>query len=180
MGALGLPAMRPQPELEGGVMAVDKATMRRARRRDCEYCGCDRVVLRRTVASNGANMYFWLCAECQDHARRKNQWLSHAVINTWVELGKFDSPEDIPIHVEYQSSRRCEVCGRAGAEYHHWAPKSLAKYFGDDWHEWPGSFLCKTHHDMWHEIVTPLMHGRRGTERAQQVLEAMGVNGNGQ
>lgn len=123
--------------------------------RDCEYCRCDRVVLRRIVSSSGTVMYFWLCAECQDHARKSNQWIPHTVIETWVNRGRLDSPEEVPIFADYKGETRCVVCDRSGAEWHHWAPQSMAEAFGEEWKKWPGAYLCRQHHEQWHRIVTP-------------------------
>lgn len=154
----------------GRQMANGKNGSVNAEPRPCDYCGDDRVSLRRTIAGNGSIMYFWYCAECRWHARKTDQWVGHAVIAEMVGVGLYDSPEDIPIHVDYKSEFRCEICGRHGAEYHHWAPRSMARFFGDDWVRWPGAYLCKAHHDLWHEVVTPYLHGRRSKPRAQEVV----------
>jgi hypothetical protein len=45
--------------------------------------------------------------------------------------------------------RVCAVCGEVGAEYHHWAPRSL---FADA-DSWPISLLCPTHHRQWHTTM---------------------------
>ncbi len=158
-------------------MAVTAEQLQNAEPRPCDYCGDERVLLRRTISGSGIAMYFWLCAECQGHARRQNQWISHEVIGEWVRRGRLESPEAVPIFTDYASTRTCTVCGRTGAEYHHWAPRSMAAEFGDDWALWPGDYLCKAHHDLWHEVVTPDMPGRGNQERGKAVREAAGANG---
>lgn len=171
LGTLDMPGVREASELEGGVMAVDRETLRKFRLPSiCSYCHGENILLRRTVSGSGINMFFWMCVECQSHAKQDDIWIPHAVISYWIGQGRFKTPEDIPVHVEYASKRRCAICRRYGAEYHHWAPQSMAKFFGDDWAKWPGEYLCKEHHDLWHEIVTPHLHGRRSTKRAKEVM----------
>ncbi len=48
----------------------------------------------------------------------------------------------------------CEVCGRYGAQAHHWAPRHL---FDAEADKWPTGFLCQTCHERWHAQVTPNM-----------------------
>ena len=53
--------------------------------------------------------------------------------------------------------RKCEVCGKEGAENHHWAPAAL---FGAESEKWPQAYLCQECHSRWHRVVTPNMRNK--------------------
>jgi len=67
--------------------------------------------------------------------------------------------DDIPIAVDYSQDTACIICGKPGAEIHHWAPQALKDQFGDEWTSWPTTTLCREHHQQWHRIVTPYLNG---------------------
>jgi hypothetical protein len=56
--------------------------------------------------------------------------------------------------VDNAPETQCEMCGKYGAELHHWAPRHL---FGDQANKWPTSYLCQSCHSIWHQAVTPDM-----------------------
>ena len=127
-------------------------------------------MLRRKYASNGSERFFWYCPNCNRHANQRHYWISHKTIKRWQGEGRLpDNLEQIPVIADYRENVSCVVCGRPGAEYHHFAPQSLADFFGDDWHLWPTAYLCRKHHDQWHDIVTFYLPGRRDHDLAQRV-----------
>lgn len=150
--------------------------------RPCHYCGKDKVVLRRNITASGYSQYFWWCLDCDSHARKQSIFIGHLVVQDWFKRGRLNgakSLDDIPIINNYADDCRCVVCKKPGAEYNHWAPQSLAEYFGDDWAAWPGGYLCRFHHQLWHDIVTYYMPGRHDVELVARVRarwEGQGAN----
>ena len=118
---------------------------------------CDKNVsakLVRLITANCISQVYW---QCQDHmggidSPRKN--IKHDV------LARHDIDIDrLPIVENYSEKFVCVVCGKIGAENHHWAPRYL---FGDECDSWPQSDLCRGCHQRWHDLVTPGMceHGK--------------------
>lgn len=132
-----------------------------AKRPRCERCNHIKpVVLRRNVASNGVNQFFWWCSNCEKPAIKGSKLIGHEVINHWINGGLLRATvDDIPVVNDYSTKQFCEVCGVQGAEVHHFAPQALADLFGDNWYLWPVAYLCKPHHDLWHSVVTFYMPG---------------------
>ena len=124
------------------------------KRQPCRFCTfIDAVKLRRKIASNGVNMYTWWCTECEQHASVLT-FIPHKVVKGWQDSNKLKiSLDEIPVVDDFSHELPCVICGQPG-EYHHWAPQSLAEFFGNDWQKWPGSALCRKHHNQWHSIVT--------------------------
>lgn len=143
----------------------------------CHRCKqADGVHLRYNICANGAEQYFWYCLRCEC-ITPIGRFIPHDVIETFNLPAEFKTRALLNDYREHTDSRCC-VCGAAGVELHHFAPRSLAAHFGDEWHNWPTAYLCVTHHRLWHEIVTPLMPGYRHTPLAQEILDGyMGVVG---
>lgn len=108
----------------------------------CMFCGWDKFKYTSTRASNGAIYVKKICELCGRRFDGK----------TWVKCPPGLSPDDIPIDEDYcqEFNYTCEVCGKKGAEIHHWAPRGL---FGDEADDWPVSLLCRECHMKWHNRI---------------------------
>lgn len=140
-------------------------------RKPCEHCQSANVEMRRAITGNAATQYRWYCADCGRIASKSRQNIPHDIIDLWHEAGYL--PVDllsIPLAEDYSTQTVCFVCGKAGAELHHFAPESLCDYFGGEWTQWPTAYLCKYHHDLWHSVVTPWMPHVCNNAVAQDVL----------
>jgi hypothetical protein len=150
------------------------------KRKPCEYCQSENIEMRRAITSSGVTQYRWYCLGCGAIASKTRQNIPHWIIDIWHEAGKLPIDLlDIPLASDYTAQAVCCVCGKAGAELHHFAPQMLSDYFGGEWTQWPTAYLCKYHHDLWHSIVTPCDPHVRANAIAQDVLrkyyEAVGV-----
>lgn len=119
----------------------------------CTYCKkLVTVKLVRDITNSGTSQVFWMCLECEKNASGAAKWIAHEPIrNFGIDI------ESIEIRKDGRADK-CEVCGGAGAEWHHFAPRFL---FGDEADKWPGAFLCRSHHAHWHKVVTPEMTNKR-------------------
>lgn len=115
------------------------------KQRECQKCGQVRhVKLVRNVAANGISQVYWYCIA---HNGPAGQYISHDKL----KAGGIDI-DDLPIIENYSNQAQCVVCGKLGAEYHHFAPKYL---FGDAADSYPVAPLCHEHHMHWHQIIDP-------------------------
>lgn len=112
------------------------------RQTKCMHCGWDQFKYEAIKASNGAIHVKMVCERCGQRFNSK----------TWVKCPPGLSPDNIPIAENYyeKSSYICEVCGKRGAEIHHWAPR---EFFGDEADDWPVSLLCRDCHIKWHSHI---------------------------
>ena len=122
--------------------------------RFCDHCHRQvKVLLVRTVSSSGVDMPWWQCTACNKPADAPIKFISHKLIKQrQIEI------KSLPAVRDYHELEHCAVCGSAGTEYHHFAPRHL---FGEEADNWPTAYLCKKHHDTWHDLVTPNMGKRR-------------------
>lgn len=130
-------------------------------RKACSVCGCVDTVLRRNIARNNVNQFFWWCENCHYFAAGAN-FIPHETIKEWQQTKRL--PENlnlIPVINDYRGDSVCAVlgCKETGVEFHHMAPQALQEFFGQEWYAWPGINLCRTHHGIWHSIVTWYMPG---------------------
>lgn len=139
------------------------------KRRPCEHCqaGVENIEMYRTIKSDGTSLYYWFCTACGRRAvRGPDEWgkaenIKHALLDFWVEQGKFPGitdKEQFPLLHVYEG-KPCAVrgCEDTETQRHHWAPQKMAPAFGPDWDRWPTVYLCKYHHRQWHDIVTPAL-----------------------
>jgi hypothetical protein len=146
----------------------------------CRKCGrFDEVKIRYDIKADKTKQFFWHCDRCNCLAVM-GIFLPHCVVLPHIDAlsdqmrNKFWAER---IRNDYSTETRCCVCGETGAQLHHFAPRSLADYFGNEWHSWPTVYLCQEHHRQWHEIVTWYMPGykQRRDEFLQKYYEAVGV-----
>lgn len=160
--------------------AKDQETIAFWMPKPCDYCQSQNVKLRRVIISSGIDQYRWYCDDCTRIARKQGQNIPSWIVQYWYESGKLPiPPSELPLAGDYTAQAVCCVCGKPGAELHHFAPESLGDYFGGEWVQWPTAYLCKYHHDLWHSVVTPWMPHVKNNPIAQDVLrkyyEAVGV-----
>jgi len=146
----------------------------------CRKCGqTTNVFLRYDIKANDTLQYFWHCDACE-RITPMGQSIPHDTITEWMSTWT-DTQKDAfyikRLRNDYRGDIECAVCHARGGELHHWAPQSLADYFGDDWSDWPQVYLCRKHHRQWHEIVTWYMSGfeQRKDEFLRKYYEAVGV-----
>ncbi len=100
-------------------------------------CGENAFSVGKFIGPSGQIKYPWYCMACKRRSSISEPKHEH-LIYTHV----FDDSE----------INQCEVCGKQGAEWHHWAPRDL---FKDECEKWPMGLLCQPCHAHWHQIVTP-------------------------
>lgn len=104
----------------------------------CNYCEeVGRFSVGKFLDPSGQIKYPWYCTACYKRTvlfEPKHEHLVYTAVFDTAELNQ------------------CEVCGKDGAEGHHWAPRKL---FGNECERWPMGFLCQYCHARWHQIVTP-------------------------
>jgi len=118
----------------------------------CERCGSKDVKIRRYIISNGDTQFRWQCQKCGRCAEKTGQNISHTLIRHLAEHYGI-TISDIPIAVDYSQDVVCTICGKKGAEVHHWAPQALKDRFGDEWTRWPTAHLCRAHHQHYRQRI---------------------------
>ncbi len=110
----------------------------------CPECGFEKQwLVGKAKNSGGHNVCVFYCGYC---SHRTTHFVAcQSVIDAGVEPCEIKTTWKLP---------SCEVCGKEGAENHHWAPYAL---FGGESEKWPRSYLCQECHSKWHRIVTPNM-----------------------
>lgn len=99
--------------------------------------------LGKRIVSNGSTQYPFFCGQCgyiTTHYAKK-------------AIAEKMTPPPLEL-TQAREMPECVVCGKIGAEYHHWAPRYI---FGGDCENWPKSYLCVECHLKWHSLVTPDM-----------------------
>lgn len=132
----------------------------------CHQCGnTDDVLLRRVLNAGGAAMIAWRCTGCDCWALSPVSWLKHETVRKII--GCNHNIDHIPIIEDYRL--QCDVCGKYGAQLHHFMPQSLANHgeVAPSWYRWCtfSANLCQYHHDLWHDLVTPWMSGRGNSRK---------------
>lgn len=134
----------------------------------CHKCGHKQnVKLRYQITVNDQCQFFWYCTSCKCRTP-DGAFLPKGLIN------KFKMPEKfwtVGLLKDNRHDVACVVCGKKGAELHHFAPQSLKEYFGENWCKWPTAYLCVMCHRLWHSAVTPHMPGYRNTAIAREVVD---------
>lgn len=138
----------------------------------CHKCGSQSsIVLRRVINAGGATMVAWRCERCDTWTPSPAKWIRHD--EAAQIIGGF-SVDVIPIQEDYRIP--CAICGRPGAQYHHFLPQVLSMHpeVLPDWSHWSGygANLCQYHHDLWHDLVTPWMPGRGNSRLAARATIA--------
>ena len=130
--------------------------MARLKAPQCSSCSGSNIKIRRQIAKNGSEQFGWYCLTCEWWAENPTKWLLRDKVKELAAYHK-TTLGDVETIVDYSSGITCRVCGKQGAEDHHWAPKALREQFGDDWALWERiqDPLCIQHHLQWHSIVTP-------------------------
>lgn len=103
----------------------------------CE-CGSKDFAIGKYIGPSGQIKHPWHCTVCNKRTNIYEPKHDHLIFTA-----VFDETE----------INQCEVCGKNGAEWHHWAPRA---FFGDECERWPQGLLCQYCHSKWHQIVTPL------------------------
>ena len=144
-------------------------------RSSCQHCEkLDTVKLRYNITNNGVMQVFWWCTSCERHTPVPVEFIPHHTFERWCENGldKEAFLQRALLNDYRKNGNVCCVCGASGVESHHFAPRSLAEYFGNEWINWPEVYLCPYHHRLWHEIVTPYMQGYNNSPIAKRILES--------
>jgi hypothetical protein len=129
--------------------------------RPCRICNRPNVwgpkkstwILGQVILRDGRHSFCWKCEFCQHlFPDGSALWIARSKILTRVA----DPEKELPVFKDYltEDGRVCEVCGKKGAQEHHWAPRHL---FGNKAWDWPTGFLCAECHRRWHDVVTPNM-----------------------
>jgi hypothetical protein len=107
---------------------------------DC-LCGARLTVVAYLVA-NGARHYRLRCLACQRLSRTSlpQRLLDDATMAQAPAVRSATASEP---------GFFCEHCGAAGADTHHWAPRSLFR----DYHTWSTAQLCPACHALWHDVM---------------------------
>jgi len=123
------------------------------------------VFLRRVLNAGGATMIAWRCLECNCWAANPVAWIKHDTVKQII--GPTRSIDEIPVFEDYRIM--CDICGKPGAQLHHFFPQTFARHAEvfSDWPQWCRfhANLCQYHHDLWHDLVTPWMPGRGNSRK---------------
>lgn len=135
-------------------------------RPQCHKCSRTKYVkLRRVLNAGGATMIAWRCLDCNCWADNPVVWIKHDAAQDII--GSFYSLEDIPVQEDFRIA--CDICGKPGAQLHHFFPQTFARHAEvfNDWPQWCkfSANLCQYHHDLWHDLVTPWMPGRGNSRK---------------
>lgn len=116
----------------------------------CSKCKVNtNFLLHMQLMESGAKHFLWVCQTCNT---RNPGGGPHFIAGDLIRSKLSENQiESLPV-IMPDMSIRCAVCGKRGAELHHWGPRGI---FGDDAGNWPKDYLCKEHHDLWHLKVTP-------------------------
>jgi len=122
------------------------------------------VLLRRIFNSGGAIMIAWRCVECDCWTPSPVEWIKHETVK---QIIKGHSIDEIPVIDDCRIS--CDICGKPGAQLHHFLPQMFARHeeIFPNWPQWCRfhANLCQYHHDLWHDLVTPWMPGRGNSRK---------------
>jgi hypothetical protein len=103
----------------------------------CHYCGGHNIVRGRQRIASGMTYAVEWCRDCDKRASGPQRPF----------LPKRPGDELLPILIDYLNPEdRCEVCGKAGTELHHWAPTVV---FHEEADGWPKGHLCHDCHEYW-------------------------------
>lgn len=143
----------------------------------CPDCKA-RARLRRILGAGGAPLVAWYCPACRAWAARPVRWLAHAYVRSILERhGLAPDLDQIPLLEDYRAE--CEVCGEAGAEWHHFFPTAIRReVFGEGeqnaaWEHF-GAYLCPYHHRLWHYAVTWYLPGFAAADAALSIAARYG------
>lgn len=132
------------------------ATLPFDKRGNCKNCGTvTHWILYRYIRQDESHAYYWACSKCnrQNPDQSRQIWIPNELVESRLDA---DTLEALPMR-RYSMCQRCAVCGKRGAQLHHWSPRAI---FGrDEAEQWPQDWLCKEHHDEWHIKVTPQLKG---------------------
>lgn len=96
----------------------------------CPGCGFEKQwLVGKAKNSGGHNVCVFYCGHCSHRT-------THFVACKSAKDAGIE-PEEIRTNWKLPD---CEVCGKKGAENHHWAPYAL---FGCESEKWPRSYLCQ-------------------------------------
>lgn len=116
---------------------------------DKSKCDHSKTRIVKQVAANGSEQVFIQCVNCGHNVTEDKTGKPGKFLRKPANI------ESLPVVNDYRDLvQKCEVCGAAGVELHHWAPVHI---FGDDAYRWPTAFLCVKCHSKWHSLVTPNM-----------------------
>lgn len=107
----------------------------------CKKCKNKNWEVRRCINQGGHETFLYVCESCGERT-------THFIRKKLVKSAGIQAKDIEPKRARH----KCEVCGSAGAEKHHWAPCAL---FGNEAEKWPKSYLCTSCHRKWHDVVTP-------------------------
>lgn len=122
----------------------------------CSHCGTS-CLIAKDKAANGSTQVFWWCVHCNNYADPRSPFIPHGFVkvNLKIDIDTLPTIERFPNN----PLPVCVVCGKSGAELHHFAPKHI---FDGESENWPTAYLCDKHHREWHTKVTPDMRKRQG------------------
>lgn len=119
----------------------------------CPKCGTS-CTLARDATASGSVQIFWWCSYCWNYPDPFHAFIPHEYVSSTLKV----NIASLTVIERYPSAPKpkCAVCGKQGAQLHHFAPKHLFK----DAERWPTNYLCDEHHTEWHAKVTPNMRKR--------------------
>jgi hypothetical protein len=105
--------------------------------------------------ASGKYHLWYRCKICYKNVTSPGPYISKEVVRD-IDL------DTLPIFEDYRTNNPpCAVCGAAGTELHHFAPKEL---FPQTFEQWPKSYLCDTCHKEWHNKITIPLRKYRNRE----------------
>ena len=111
-------------------------------------CALTQIVVDRSSEHrpNGEDHVWWRCDDCHINLLGPGYWVPHDYLTEHsVDVSTLEVIQD-----QRRRTPPCRVCGKRGAELHHWAPRHL---FGAEADLWPTDYLCKSCHQLWHHHV---------------------------
>jgi len=112
----------------------------------CPRCFAEWPWKIRRFANRAGHLTFpYVCNEC---GYKSSVLERKATVMQWIQYYGL-TVEDVPILPSSSDVPVCEVCGKEGAELHHYAPQHLF----DNADDWPTGYLCLEHHREWHQKI---------------------------
>lgn len=111
--------------------------------KSCRFCGETNWRVGEYTNRGGHKTYPYYCGCCgyRTMVLEKKALVVSRMMSTGKRPATLMPPDDMPI---------CFVCGKSGAELHHFAPWHI---WGEECEDWPKEYLCVYHHRGWHERI---------------------------
>ena len=111
----------------------------------CKKCSSENVGIGFYEIASGRIANPWVCRDCG---------FRHTIFASKKDLVDYHYLIIDDHFYKSKFQENCEVCGKLGAELHHYAPYYL---FKEESNNWPTGYLCISCHRKWHALVTPNM-----------------------